>query len=52
MRHWILQIVFKILAVAFLLAAGLPGLIWYQHRRIMKLEKLMAEVFDIVKKVK
>ena len=42
----------KILAVAFLLAAGLPGLIWYQHRRIMKLEKLMDEVFDIVKKVK
>ena len=31
----------KILVIAFLLAAGLPGLIWYQHRRIMKLEKLM-----------
>lgn len=52
MRHWILQIAFKNLVVVFLLAAGLPGLIWYQHRWFMKLEKLMDEIFDTVKKVK
>ena len=31
----------KILIVPFILAVALPGLIWYQHRRIMKLEKLL-----------
>ena len=29
----------KILAVSFLLAAGLPGIVWYQHGRIRKLKK-------------
>ena len=26
----------KVLACAFLMAAGLPGVIWYQHHRIEK----------------
>ena len=37
----------KILIVSFILAVALPGLIWYQHRRIMKLEKLVDEIYDI-----
>ncbi len=36
--------VIKILIVSFILAVALPGLIWYQHRRIMKLEKLLDEI--------
>lgn len=40
----------KILSVAFLLSAALPGIIWYQHRRIIKLEKLLDDVYDIFEK--
>ena len=42
----------KILIVSFILAVALPGLIWYQHRRIMKLEKLLDEIYDIFDKIK
>lgn len=42
----------KILIVSFILAVALPGLIWYQHRRIMKLEKLVDEIYDIFDKIK
>ena len=42
----------KILCASFFLAVGLPGLIWYQHRRIMKLEKLLDEIYDIFDKIK
>ena len=42
----------KILIVSFILAEALPGLIWYQHRRIMKLEKLLDEIYDIFDKIK
>lgn len=42
----------KILIVSFILAVALPGLIWYQHRRIMKLEKLLDEIDDIFDKIK
>lgn len=42
----------KILIVLFILAVALPGLIWYQHRRIMKLEKLLDEIYDIFDKIK
>ena len=42
----------KILIVSFILAVALPGLIWYQHRRIMKLEKLVGEIYDIFDKIK
>ena len=42
----------KILIVSFVLAVALPGLIWYQHRRIMKLEKLVDEIYDIFDKIK
>lgn len=34
----------KILLCAFLLAAGLPGIIWYQYCKIEKLEKELEEV--------
>lgn len=42
----------KILIVSFILDVALPGLIWYQHRRIMKLEKLLDEIYDIFDKIK
>ena len=42
----------KILIVSFILAVALPGLIWYQHRRIMKLEKLVDEIYEIFDKIK
>lgn len=42
----------KILIVSFILAVALPGLIRYQHRRIMKLEKLVDEIYDIFDKIK
>ena len=42
----------KILIVSFALAVALPGLIWYQHRRIMKQEKLLDEIYDIFDKIK
>lgn len=42
----------KILIVSFILAVALPGVIWYQHRRIMKLEKLVDEIYDIFDKIK
>lgn len=42
----------KILIVSFVLAVALPGLIWYQHRKIMKLEKLLDEIYDIFDKIK
>ena len=31
---------------------GLPGLIWYQHRRLMKLENLLHDLFEICDKIK
>lgn len=34
----------KVLVCAFLMAAGLPGVIWYQHHRIEKLEKELEEL--------
>ena len=37
----------KILCASFFLAVGLPGLIWYQHRRLMKLENLLHDLFEI-----
>ena len=37
---------------SFFLAAGLPGLIWYQHRRLMKLENLLHDLFEICDKIK
>lgn len=40
----------KILIVSFVLAVTLPGLIWYQHRRILKLEKRLDECTAICKK--
>ena len=42
----------KILIVSFALAVALPGLIWYQHRRIIKLEKLLDEVYEIFDQIK
>ena len=42
----------KILCASFFLAAGLPGLIWYQHRRLMKLENLLHDLFEICNKIK
>nr|WP_296009209.1 hypothetical protein [uncultured Blautia sp.] len=37
----------KILCASFFLAVGLPGLIWYQQRRLMKLENLLHDLFEI-----
>ncbi|MGN0356070.1 MAG: hypothetical protein ACI4EI_13495 [Muricoprocola sp.] len=37
----------KIVSVSLFLAAAFPGLIWYQHRRIMKLEKLLDDLYEI-----
>ena len=34
----------KVLVCAFLMAAGLPGVIWYQHHRIEKLEKKLEDI--------
>lgn len=42
----------KILCASFFLAVGLPGLIWYQHRRLMKLENLLHDLFEICDKIK
>ena len=42
----------KILCASFFLAAGLPGLIWYQHRRLMKLENLLHDLLEICDKIK
>lgn len=42
----------KILGASFFLAAGLPGLIWYQHRRLMKLENLLHDLYKIRDKIK
>ena len=36
----------KILSISFLLSAALPGLIWYQYRRILKLEKMLDDMHD------
>lgn len=33
----------KVLVCAFLIAAGLPGIIWYQQHRIEKLEKKIEQ---------
>ena len=38
--------------ILFALAVALPGLIWYQHRRIIKLEKLLDEVYEIFDQIK
>lgn len=37
----------KVLVCAFLMAAGLPGVIWYQHHRIEKLEKKLEDIYSI-----
>jgi hypothetical protein len=37
----------KILMVAFILAAGLPGIIWYQHHQIEKLEQELDDIDSI-----
>ena len=42
----------KILIVSFILAVALPGLLSYQHRRIMKLENLLHDLFEICDKIK
>ena len=42
----------KILCASFFLAVGLPGLIWYQYRRLMKLENLLHDLFEICSKIK
>ena len=42
----------KILIVSFILAVALPGLIWYQHRRLMKLENLLHDLLEICDKIK
>ena len=44
--------IIKTLSVSFFLAAGLPGLLWYQHRRILKMEKLLDDLYDIFDKNK
>ena len=36
--------VLKVLVCAFLMAAGLPGVIWYQHHRIETLAKELEEL--------
>lgn len=36
--------VIKILLLSFVLAAGLPGVICYQHHKIYKLEKEIEEI--------
>ena len=42
----------KLFCASFFLAAGLPGLIWYQHRRLMKLENLLHDLLEICDKIK
>jgi hypothetical protein len=37
----------KILIIAFVLAAGLPGIIWYQHYQIEKLEQELDDISSI-----
>lgn len=51
----VIGIIGSVVGIAFLAAGvdvALPGLIWYQHRRIMKLEKLLDEIYDIFDKIK
>lgn len=36
--------ILKVFLYAFLLAAGLPGIIWYQYCKIEKLEKELEEL--------
>lgn len=42
--------IIKIVSASFIMAAGLPGVIWYQHRRILKMEKLLDDLYDIYDK--
>lgn len=42
--------IIKIVSASFVMAAGLPGVIWYQHRRILKMEKLLDDLYDIYDK--
>ncbi len=37
----------KILLVAFILSAGLPGIICYQHHKIYKLEEQLEDLYKI-----
>ena len=36
----------KILLLSFIIAAGFPGIICYQHHRIYKLEKELDDLYD------
>ena len=38
---------FKILLVAFIISAGLPGIICYQHHKIFKLEEQLEDIYNI-----
>ena len=38
---------FKILLVAFIISAGLPGVICYQHHKIFKLEEQLEDIYNI-----
>ena len=42
--------IIKIVSASLVMAAGLPGVIWYQHRRILKMEKLLDDLYDIYDK--
>lgn len=39
--------ILKILIVAFILSAGLPGIICYQHHKIYKLEEQLEDLYKI-----